>query len=422
MTPDLTNAYLSILKEEMKPAVGCTEPLALAYAAALMRRQLGAVAEHVKVGVSGNIIKNVKSVTIPNTGGMTGIAAAVAAGIVAGDADRELEVIAHVPDDTPVRCQQFLRDTGVDIYCLDSGHPLDILVEGRFHRDTAAVRITCGHTRVVYLAKNDQVLVNIPMDKLNEEYLNDRSVLNLSSIVEFAEATDLTLLKPLFEPQMRMNLAIADYGIEHQCGSGIGRIICGMDSTITAEAMAYAAAGSDARMSGCAMPVVILSGSGNQGLTASVPVVRYGRALSCDEEKILRALAVSSLTTIHLKTGIGKLSAYCGAVCAGCGAGAAIAYLRGADTRQIEMTVSNALGILSGMICDGAKSSCASKIAMSVYAGILAYEMVLHNGSFKPGDGIIGATPEKTVKNVGIIGAQGMRTTDKVILDIMLSQ
>lgn len=422
MKPELTKAYLSILEEELKPAVGCTEPLALAYAAALMRKQLGAEPEWIKAGVSGNIIKNVKSVTVPNTAGLRGIPAAIAVGVVSGDPDAELEVIAHVPEGTPERCRKFLENTRIDVSCLDTKHQLDILIEGRHGEESARVRVTSGHTNVVYLEKNGEVLLDRFTDKWEETYCSDRSVLNIRGIVDFAETTDLEILKPIFEPQMTMNMAIADEGMKNRYGSNIGKIMQKLDDSAAGEAAAYAAAGSDARMSGCGMPVVILSGSGNQGLTASVSVVRYGRSISCREEQIYRALAISSLITIHLKTGIGKLSAYCGAISAGCGAGAGIAYLRGADAEQIALTVSNALGILSGTICDGAKPSCASKIAMAVRAGILAYEMVLDDSSFLPGDGIIGANAEDTVVNAGIVGREGMRTTDRVILNIMLGE
>lgn len=422
MKPELTKAYLSILKEELKPAVGCTEPLALAYAAALMRKQLGAEPEWIKVGVSGNIIKNVKSVTVPNTEGLKGIPAAIAVGVVSGNPDAELEVIAKVPKGTPERCREFLKTVRIDVNCLDTGHQLDILIEGKCGKDSACVRVTAGHTNVVYLAKNGKVLLDRSTDQLEETYCSDRSVLNIRDIVYFAETTDLGILKPIFRPQMTLNMAIADEGMKHRYGSNIGKIMRMLDDSAAGEAAAYAAAGSDARMSGCSMPVVILSGSGNQGLTASVSVIRYGWALSCGEEQIYRALAISSLVTIHLKTGIGKLSAYCGAISAGCGAGAGIAYLRGADAGQIAQTVSNALGILSGTICDGAKPSCASKVAMAVQAGILAYEMVLDGSSFLPGDGIVGASVEDTVVNAGIVGREGMRATDRVILSIMLGE
>lgn len=422
MKPELTEAYLSILKEELKPAVGCTEPLALAYAAALMKQQLGAEPEWVKASVSGNIIKNVKSVTVPNTAGLRGIPAAIAVGIVSGNPDAELEVIAHVPAGTPEQCRSFLQRVPVEVGCLDTPHQLDILLEGRHGDQSARVRITSGHTNVVFLEKNGQVLRDLAADQLEEDYCSDRSVLNIRDIFQFAQTTDIALLRPIFAPQAAMNMAIADEGMKNRYGSNIGKITQKMDRSDAGEAAAYAAAGSDARMSGCSMPVVILSGSGNQGLTASVPVIRYGRLHSFPEEDIYRALAISSLTTIHLKTGIGKLSAYCGAISAGCGAGAGIAYLRGADAEQIALTVSNALGILSGTICDGAKASCAGKIVMAVRAGILAYEMVLDGSSFRPGDGIIGDGVEETIANAGMVGREGMRATDRVILNIMLGK
>lgn len=420
MRLELTEAYLRILEEELKPAVGCTEPLALAYAAALLRKYLGTEPEWIKAVVSGNIVKNAKSVTVPNTAGLKGIAAAIAIGVVAGDPSKELEVIADVPEETPARCRKFLESATIDIRCMDTPHQLDIFLEGCCGKDCACVRITSGHTKVVYLEKNGEILLDLPTDQLEDDYRSDRSILNIRDIVAFAEQVDIVCLKQSLAQQLAMNMAIADEGMKHHYGSNIGKIILGMEDSAVDRAVAYAAAGSDARMSGCCMPVVILSGSGNQGLTASVPVAYYGQAIDRSEEKIYRALAISALVTIHLKTGIGKLSAYCGAVSAGCGAGAGIAYLRGAGEEQIALTVNNALGILSGMICDGAKPSCACKIAMAVRAGILAYEMVLCKSSLSSGDGIIGADVEDTITNIGLIGREGMRSTDRVILDIML--
>lgn len=420
MRPELTEVYLRILEEELKPAVGCTEPLALAYAAALLRKYLDTEPEWIKAVVSGNIVKNAKSVTVPNTAGLKGIAAAIAIGVVAGDPSKELEVIADVPEETPARCRKFLESATIDIRCMDTPHQLDILLEGCCGKDCACVRITSGHTKVVYLEKNGEVLLDLPTDQLEDDYRSDRSILNIRDIVAFAEQVDIVRLKRALAQELAMNMAIADEGMKHHYGSNIGKIILGMEDSAADRAVAYAAAGSDARMSGCCMPVVILSGSGNQGLTASVSVAHYGQVIDCSEEKIYRALAISALITIHLKTGIGKLSAYCGAVSAGCGAGAGIAYLRGAGEEQIALTVNNALGILSGMICDGAKPSCACKIAMAVRAGILAYEMVLRKSSLGSGDGIIGADVEDTITNIGLIGREGMRSTDRVILDIML--
>lgn len=419
MNASLTEAYLAILREELLPAVGCTEPIALAYAAALLRQTLGGVPERVKASVSGNILKNVKSAVVPNTAGMRGIPAAVAAGVTAGDPDAGLEVLARAGE-CGSQCQAFLSVTPVEVCCLDTLFPLDILLEGARDADTASVRITGSHTNVAYLQKNGQVLRNCPPNTEAAVCRTDRSVLNINDIVEFAEQTQLSVLQSIFRSQMQMNMAIAEEGMKNRWGSSIGRHMLMLDSSAAGQAAAYAAAGSDARMSGCPMPVMILSGSGNQGLTASVSVVRYGQLTNCTEEQILRALAVSSLTSIHLKTGIGRLSAYCGAISAGCGAGAGIAWLRGAAKTGIEETVSNALAILSGTICDGAKPSCAAKIAMAVRSGILGYEMTLTGDSFLPGDGIVGKTVEKTIANAGLVGREGMRQTDRVILDIML--
>lgn len=421
MRSELTEAYLAILREELLPAVGCTEPIALAYAAAVLKRTLGKTPERIKASVSGNILKNVKSAVVPHTAGMHGIPAAIAAGITAGNPDAGLEVLAQAGDCSE-RCAAYLTDVPVEICCLDSGIPLDILLEGICGCDTASVRITGSHTGISFLQKNGKVLIENRMTLEGNADKTDRSILSLRKIVEFSECTPLPLLRQVFRPQQQMNEAIAEEGMREHWGSSIGRHMLKLDSSAAGQAAAYAAAASDARMSGCPMPVMILSGSGNQGLTASVPVTCYGRLTNCTEEQIIRALAVASLTAIHLKTGIGRLSAYCGAVSAGCGAGAGIAWLRGGTKTGIEKTVSNALGILSGTICDGAKPSCAAKIAMAVRAGILGYEMVLSGDSFRPGDGIIGRTPEETVTNAGIVAREGMQKTDGVILDIMLGR
>ncbi|MCI5928024.1 MAG: L-serine ammonia-lyase, iron-sulfur-dependent, subunit alpha [Pseudoflavonifractor capillosus] len=420
MTSKTKNAYLAILQEELRPAVGCTEPLSVAYAAALMRRQLGTQPERIKIGVSGNILKNVKSVIVPNSGGLRGIQPAVAMGIVAGDPDAKLQVIAKVPPGTIKQCKAFLKAVPIEVYCLATPLQLDILIHGYAGSDSATVRIALGHTNLVYLAKNDTVLLDVPAEKGSEGTGCDQSALTISGIVEFARSVELDLVRPMICRQIQMNSAIAQEGLKHNYGSGIGKLLLSRATGIEEEAMAYAAAGSDARMGGCSMPVVILSGSGNQGLTASVPVILYAQKLGANEEELIRALLVASLTAIHLKTGIGKLSAYCGAVSAGAGAGAGIAFLKGADTQEISGTVSNTIATLSGMLCDGAKASCAAKIAMAVRAGIMGYELQKAGGGFRKGDGIVGGNPEATIQNVGVIAREGMRETDRVVLGIML--
>ena len=417
---DHQSAYIQILQEELLLATGCTEPIALAYCGAKMRQVLGAVPQRLRIEVSGNIMKNVKSVIVPNTGGRKGIKAAVAAGIVAGDADKGLQVISVVDESLHDAIAAFEADTPTEILCPETPYLLDIRVTGWAGDDQAVCRIANNHANIVYLAKNDQIFVEKEISDSPEDSLTDKSVLTVQGIVDFADQVDLDLVRDLLERQVRYNCAIAQEGLENSWGANIGSVILGdYPQDIKNEARAWAAAGSDARMSGCEMPVVILSGSGNQGITASVPVVRYARHLGVSEDKLYRALLVSDLVTIHQKTGIGRLSAYCGAVSAGVGAGAGIAYLMDGSYTAIAHTIVNALAIISGTICDGAKPSCAAKIAASVDAGILGYRMYCHNQEFKSGDGIVTKGVDNTIRNIGLLAKEGMQQTDRTILDIM---
>ena len=421
LNKDTYEAYLAILKEELIPATGCTEPIALAYCAATMRQLLGVLPEKVHVSVSGNILKNVKSVVVPNTNGMRGVAAAVAIGIVAGRAEQALQVISSVSEEQKQAAARYVETVPIRIECRDTPCMLDILVMGYAGAHSAAVRIANNHTNIVYMSRDGEILRDRPVVAAAEDQMQDKSVLNVRDIVEFADTVPLNRLIPLLKPQISLNGAIAEEGLRGNWGAQIGKLVLSRQGTheIRVEAKAYAAAGSDARMSGCEMPVVILSGSGNQGITASMPVIRYSRWLNATEEQMYRALAVSDLVTIHQKTGIGRLSAYCGAVSAGVGAGAGIAYLLGAGTDGVEHTISNAVAILSGTICDGAKPSCAAKIAMAVDAGILGYQMYRNQMNFRDGDGILGSGVEDTITHVGILASRGMRITDQVILEIM---
>ena len=417
---DHQSAYIQILQEELLLATGCTEPIALAYCGAKMRQALGALPQRLRIEVSGNIMKNVKSVIVPNTGGRKGIKAAVAAGIVAGDADKGLQVISVVDESLHGAIAAFEADTPTEILCPETPYLLDIRVTGWAGADQAVCRIANNHANIVYLAKNDQVLVEKEISDSPEDSLTDKSVLTVRGIVDFANEVDLDLVRDLLERQVRYNCAIAQEGLSSSWGANIGSVILeDYPQDIKNEARAWAAAGSDARMSGCEMPVVILSGSGNQGITASVPVVRYARRLGVPEDKLYRALLVSDLVTIHQKTGIGRLSAYCGAVSAGVGAGAGIAYLMDGSYTAIAHTIVNALAIISGTICDGAKPSCAAKIAASVDAGILGYRMYCHNQEFKSGDGIVTKGVDNTIRNIGLLAKEGMQQTDRTILDIM---
>lgn len=419
----LYQQYLDILAEELQPAMGCTEPIALAYAGAKARQILGGLPEQVEIHVSGNIIKNVKSVIVPNTGGMHGIGAAVCAGIVAGDADKVLEVISCVTEAQKQQLKEFMNTTPVEIKPASSCLIFDIDLVLRRGEDRVRLRIINHHTNIAYIEKNGEILQSLPIQESSEDHLTDKSCLSIEKIVEFADCVDIADIRELVGRQVQCNMAIAREGLANHWGANIGSVLLSRQGTLLSKrAAAYAAAGSDARMSGCEMPVIILSGSGNQGITASVPVAIYAEALEKTEEEMLRAVALSDLVTIHQKTGIGRLSAYCGAISAGCGAGAGIAYLQGGDFRAVAHTVVNAIAILSGTICDGAKPSCAAKIAAAVDAGILGWEMYQENQQFLGGDGIITKGVDKTVKNVGRLASEGMRQTDQTILEIMLDE
>ena len=418
----LYKQFVAILEEELRPAMGCTEPIALAYAGAKARAVLGALPEKIDVLVSGNIIKNVKSVVVPNTGGLRGIAAAVCAGVVAGDADRMLEVIASVSREKQAELKEYMSQVEVNIAPSSSELVFDIDLTLHAGADKARVRIVNHHTNIVHISRNAEILVDLPIEESSEDNLTDKSCLSIERIVEFANVLDPNDVRATIGRQLEYNLAIAKEGLRGNWGANIGSVILSQQGVANnRKAAAWAAAGSDARMSGCEMPVIILSGSGNQGITASVPVAVYAEAFGSTEEELLRAVAVSDLITVHQKTGIGRLSAYCGAISAGVGAGAGIAYLHGGRERAVAHTVVNAVAILSGTICDGAKPSCAAKIAAAVDAGILGYNMYLENQQFFGGDGIVTKGADKTVSNIGRLAREGMRQTDRTILEIMLS-
>ena len=412
-------AYTAILREELLLATGCTEPIAVAYCAAKLREVLGGKPEEVLAEVSGNILKNVKSVVVPNTDGRRGIDAAIAVGIVAGDADAELQVIANVTENDAAAIQGYLDATSIKVTCPETPCLLDIFLHGKREGHTAAVRVANNHTNIIYIEKDGEVLLEKPVTANAEDNLQDKSVLNVKDILTFVETVPLSAIEPIIGRQIACNTAIAEEGLKNSWGTNIGSTLLQRSDDMETQARAWAAAGSDARMNGCEMPVVICSGSGNQGITASVPVWRYGRLMGADDERILRAVCLSDLITIHQKTGIGRLSAYCGAVSAGVGAGCGIAWLRGADYDAICHTLENAVAMISGCICDGAKASCASKIAMGVECGMLGYNMYLGGNNFQPGHGIMGKDVEDTIRHVGVLAAQGMRETDRVILKIM---
>ena len=416
------SAYIDILHEELMPAMGCTEPIAIAYAAAMARKVLEQLPDRVHIEASDNIIKNVKSVVVPNTGNLKGIEAAAIAGIVAGDADKVLQVISEVDDEGRKQMAEFLKTKEVTVEASKSGLIFDLVVKVFYEDSCASVQISHYHTNIVKVTKNEEVVYHTqPCDDVNAAVSTDRSIMNVEDILKFAESVGISEVEEVLQRQIDYNSAIALEGIKGDWGANVGSVLLNTwGNDIKIRAKAFAAAGSDARMSGCELPVVIVSGSGNQGLTASVPVIEYAKELKVDQETLYRALLVSNLVTIHQKTGIGRLSAYCGAISAGVGAGAGIAWLNGGRFKEVAHTIVNALAIVSGIICDGAKPSCAGKIASAVEAGILGYYMYKNGQQFYGGDGIIQKGVENTIKNIGRLGSVGMKETDKEIIRIML--
>ena len=415
----LYSSYLNILKEELVPAMGCTEPICLAYAAAKARKVLGAMPDRVEIEASGNIIKNVKSVVVPNTDGLKGLKASVASGIVAGNPDKVLEVIAEVSPDDKQRIADFLDSTPITIIPLDRIAQLDITVKLYAGEHHSAVRIAGHHTNVVAVEKDGTLLFEGHCADTNAN-MTDRRCLRMDKIFDFASTADLSDLRPVIGRQIECNKAIAMEGLRNRWGANVGNTLLRCSNDVRQKAKAWAAAGSDARMSGCEMPVIINSGSGNQGMTVCLPILAFAEEFGIDEERTLRAVILSNLVAIHQKTGIGRLSAYCGAVSAGCASGCGIAFLFGHELNIIEHTLENALGIAAGIVCDGAKPSCAGKIALAVEAGLLGFEMSKHGDNLQGGDGIIGKNVEETIDHIGRLGRNGMRETDVEILKVMV--
>ena len=413
--------YINVLKEELIPAMGCTEPIAIAYAGAIAREHLGCLPERVEIEVSGNIIKNVKSVIVPNTGGLRGIEVAAAAGIVAGDAAKELKVISEVSTEAVAVIHKFLESTPITVNFSDSKKIFDIMITVYGNGHSAYVRICEFHTNIVEIREDDKYVLQKDIAVEDSLGFTDRGFMNVQEIIEFADTARIEDVKDILDLQIECNVNISEEGLAGDYGANIGKVLLKTYGTddVKIRAKAKAAAGSDARMNGCEMPVVINSGSGNQGITASIPVIEYAKELGVSDEKRYRALLVSNLITIHLKSGIGRLSAYCGAVSAGCASGAGIAYLYGGGVDEVSHTIVNSLAITSGIICDGAKASCAAKIATAIDAGILGYNMYKEGQQFYGGDGIVSKGVENTIKNVGQLAKEGMATTDKEILKIM---
>ena len=421
MKQELYDAYVDILREELVPAMGCTEPIAVAYAGALARQTLGAEPERAELTVSGNIIKNVKSVIVPHTGGRKGLRVAVAAGICFGQADKELEVIsAGGPEDLEAM-DRWMERAELSVRESEAECPFDLHVEVWAGEHSAYVHIVGHHTNVVCIRRDQEVLLEKPYSNDPADAPANRALLTVEGIVEFAQCVRIEDVKETLQRQIDYNLSIAKAGLSGEYGAAICKILLlSYGNSVHNRAKAWAAAVSDARMDGCELPVVINSGSGNQGLTASVPVIVYAQECGVSMEQLYRALVISNLVTIHLKTGIGSLSAYCGATSAGAGAGAGICYLFGGGYKDISHTIVNALAINSGMICDGAKASCAAKIASAVEAGMLGMRMFMHDSQFYGGDGIVVKGVENTINAVSAIARDGMRGTDKEVIRLMM--
>ncbi len=423
MDRSLYEKYVQILRDELVPAMGCTEPIAVAYAAALAAQELPELPQSVKITVSSNIIKNVKSVIVPNTGGLHGLEAAAAAGIIAGEPDKQLLVISRVTDAQKAQIKAYLSQADFRVEESQSGELFDILIQLTAGEHRSQCRIAGSHTNVVQISRDGSISFEKNIAVAENDPHNQLELLDMHSIVEFATQVDIDDVKDILDRQIRCNMAISQEGLTNAYGARIGQVLLQArgDDPVT-RAKAYAAAASDARMGGCELPVVINSGSGNQGITTSIPVIVYAEHLGVSEEQRYRALVISNLVTLHLKCGIGPLSAYCGAISAGCGAAAGITYLYGGGFKEIAHTVVNALAINSGVICDGAKASCAAKIASAVEAGLLGMEMYRQGSQFYGGDGIVSKGVENTIRNVSQLASQGMRKTDAEIIKIMLAK
>ena len=401
-------------------AMGCTEPIAISYACAKATQVLDHLPDRIVVKASGSIIKNVKSVIVPHTNGLKGIEVAAAAGALYGDADAKLEVLSNATRDQIEELPEYVQNTNITVQHIEQGHVFDLEINVYYEQEHASVRIVDTHTNIVQIEKDWKVVFE---DKTtNLEHKADHSALIMKQIWDFSQTVDIDDVKEILDCQIACNMAIANEGIHNSYGANIGHVILNMDSDcVKTKAKAYAAAGSDARMNGCELPVVINSGSGNQGITCCVPVVVYAKELNCTNEQLYRALVLSNLTAIYIKTGIGTLSAFCGAVSAGAAAGAGIAYLHDGTYEEIQHTIVNALAILSGTICDGAKASCAAKIASSIDAGIMGYYMYKNKQQFYAGDGIVAHSVDETIQNIGTLGSQGMLQTNDKIIEMMIS-
>lgn len=422
MDSTLYENYLNILKHELVPALGCTEPIAIAYAAAKARQVLGEFPEQVEMHLSGNIIKNVKGVTVPNSGGLKGIDVAAVLGIVGGNADRALEVLSEVSPEDISRTRELISQKICSCSLVENVDNLFITAIVTSGKHSASVTIEHQHTNITKITKDGEIILDNPY-RSTEAAAIDKSLLTVKDILDFADQVRMEDIQPVINRQIKLNSAIAQEGLDNNYGAQIGKTLMHVwGKSVTTRACARAAAGSDARMGGCSMPVVINSGSGNQGMTVSLPVIVFADEWEVSHEKLCRSLVVSNLIAIHQKYYIGSLSAYCGAVSAACGAGAGITYMYGGTYQQVSLTIINTLGNIGGIVCDGAKPSCAAKIATSVDAALMAFQLSIQNKSFLPGEGIIKDDIEETIKSMGYIGRVGMRATDTEILNVMIDQ
>ncbi len=423
MDKTIYDNYVRILESELVPALGCTEPIALAYASAKAREVLGEFPEHLSVLCSGNIIKNVKGVKVPNSNGMKGVEAAAVLGLTGGDAAQALEVLETVSETDIEKTRQLLREGFCD--CILKEGVANLYIEARATGigGEAVVVIEDEHTNITRIEKNCAILFEQERKEAAEEEEPDKTLLNLADILVFADEVDIEDVRKVLDRQVRYNTKIAEEGLNNPWGAQVGRVVLEeFGDDVKWRAVAKAAAGSDARMSGCSLPVIINSGSGNQGMTCSLPVIEYGREMGKTEEEIFRALCVSNLVALNQKKYIGSLSAYCGAVCAAAGAGAGITYLCGGTLEQIENTVVNAIADAGGIVCDGAKPSCAAKIATALQAAILSHKMAMRGLTFSRGEGLVMDCPEDTIKAVGYVGRAGMKQTDVEILNLMIGK
>jgi L-cysteine desulfidase len=427
MTSDLIiKQVLNILCEEIIPAEGCTEPIAIAYTASRAVDILGDLPDKLDIYVSGNMVKNVKSAIVPNSGGMSGIESAAALGAFGGNSKKKLLVISNVEEGDVKKARGFIKEGNVNVKLIDSDIKLYVKVVAHYMEESASVEIKHIHTNITEVTKDGKVIISRPCNDADfNSSLSDREILSVQLIYEMAKTIDVDLIEPIFSKVVQLNSAIANEGLNEVYGANIGTMIqeninkgvYGDDSRN--RAASFAAAGSDARMSGCPLPVMTTSGSGNQGITASLPIVSYCRDKNISEEKMIRALFLSHALTIHIKTNVGRLSAYCGAVCAAAGVGGALAFLENGDLKAVEDALTNTLANISGLICDGAKASCAFKIATGIYAAFDSAMLALDRRVFNPADGIVSKNIEETIKNIGRLSQEGMAETDKVILDIM---